>query len=154
MFFWNSLAFSMIHRMLAISPLVPLPVLKPAWTSGSSRFRYCWSLDWRILSKYTLDRGLLREMVMDREAWRSAVHGVTKSWIRLSDWTELKVKVSSWEVGEKKKERYNEISFFPLNTDFMMNFLNCVFCFFVCGFFFCWFFFFWSCHIACRNSVP
>jgi len=31
----------------------------------------------------------LREMVMDRAAWRAAVHGVTKSWTRLSNWTEL-----------------------------------------------------------------
>ena len=36
--------------MLAIWSLVPLPFLKPAWTSGSSRFTYCWSLAWRILS--------------------------------------------------------------------------------------------------------
>ena len=50
MFFWNSLAFSMIHRMLAIWSLVPLPFLKLAWTSGSSWFTYCWSLAWRILS--------------------------------------------------------------------------------------------------------
>ena len=31
----------------------------------------------------------LREMVMDREAWRSAVHGVSKSQTQMSDWTEL-----------------------------------------------------------------
>ena len=31
----------------------------------------------------------LRELVMDREAWRSVIHGVTKSQTRLSDWTEL-----------------------------------------------------------------
>ena len=32
----------------------------------------------------------LRELVMDREAWRAAIHGVAKSRIRLSDSTELK----------------------------------------------------------------
>ena len=31
----------------------------------------------------------LRELVMDREAWRAAVHRVAKSWTRLSNWTEL-----------------------------------------------------------------
>ena len=40
----------MIQRMLAIWSLVPLPFQKPAWTSESSRFMYCWSLAWRILS--------------------------------------------------------------------------------------------------------
>ena len=51
-FFWNSLAFSMIQRMLATWSLVPLPFLKPAWTSGSLRFTYCWSLAWRIFEHY------------------------------------------------------------------------------------------------------
>ena len=39
----------------------------------------------------SMDMGLGRlwELVMDREAWHPAVHGITKSWTRLSDWTEL-----------------------------------------------------------------
>ena len=39
----------------------------------------------------SMDMGLggLQELVMDREAWHAAIHGVTKSWTWLSDWTEL-----------------------------------------------------------------
>ena len=36
----------------------------------------------------------LRELVMDREAWRAVIHGVTKSWTWLSDWTELSMYTS------------------------------------------------------------
>ena len=49
-FFWNSLAFSMIQRMLAIWSLVPLPFLNLGCIFGSSQFTYCQSLDRRILS--------------------------------------------------------------------------------------------------------
>ena len=42
----------------------------------------------------------LQKLVMDREAWHAADHGVAKSWTRLSDWTELNLKGSSsiWSV--------------------------------------------------------
>ena len=39
----------MIQQILAIQSLVPLPFLKPAWTSGSSWFMDWWRLAWRIL---------------------------------------------------------------------------------------------------------
>ena len=35
--------------------------------------------------------GRLQQLVLDREAWRAAVHGVAKNQTRLSDWTELKL---------------------------------------------------------------
>ena len=57
----------------------------------------------------------LRELVLDREAWPAAVHGVSKSWTWLSDWTELNANllystgnftqcsVVTW-MGEKSKK--------------------------------------------------
>ena len=38
-----------------------------------------------ITDSMHMSLGELRELVMDREAWRAAIHGVTKSWTQLSD---------------------------------------------------------------------
>ena len=67
---------------------------------GRQRIR--WLND--ITDSMHMGLGRLQELVMDREAWRAAIHGVAKSRTRLSDWTEL-----NWVIHRQSSLRIKTV---------------------------------------------
>ena len=56
-----------------------------------------------VIDSMDMSLSELQELVMDREAWRAVIHGVAKSWTRLSEWTDIYIYIYFFSFLEDNK---------------------------------------------------